>query len=393
MKIRYLFFMFVCFVADVCSAQSFEEVLRAVMVNSTEMKSEVASAEADMAGHRVGISLDGPEVEFGYLWGAPTDIGSRKDISVSQKLDVSTIFGLRKKVADAQDDLAMSSLDVKRLVYLLDASRVLINVTCCNRLLGVYRDRLSDAKTLVDVYTKALANGEVNRIEVGKVQLELADVESEIGNVELERQRLLLELKTMNGGREIDYSAVSYPSSFSFASLMECNSNGVSSISSAYSNRSKQQIQLAQKETAVAKSDRLPGVSVGYMAELTREEKFRGVTVGVSVPLWTSGKAVRHAKAREISVRSQVADDSLKLKVQIEGLHLRVEKLHNIYKGMQKKLDAVSNMALLRKALDAGELSLVEYLTELGLYYELKAKLLYAERDYYSALAELKCVE
>ncbi len=392
MKIRYCFLIFAGLVAEVCRAQSFDDVLRSVMTNSLEMRAESASVEADVAEHKVGLSLDNPEVEFGYLWGSPTDIGSRKDISVTQRLDAATIFGLRRKVANAQSELAITELEAKRLVYMLETSRVLLNVTYYNRLLELQHERLANARSLADIYAKALADGEVNKIEAGKALLELADAESEIETMELERQTLLLDLKMRNGGHKVEYGSTVYPSGFSFSSIAGEMGDGTS-IRSVYDSRSKQMLQLAQKERAVAKSNGLPEVSVGYMAELTRDEKFRGVTVGVSIPLWANSKAVRHAKVREISVRSQIADDSLKLRMQIEGLHIKVGRLNAVYSGLQKKLDAVPNAILLRKALDAGELSLMEYLSELKAYFDLKAKLLIAERDYYCALAELKCVE
>jgi len=48
---------------------------------------------------------------------------------------------------------------------------------------------------------------------------------------------------------------------------------------------------------------------------------------------------------------------------------------------------------LLKKALDAGEISLLNYLTELGMYYNMANLTLEAERDYQKAVTELLAVE
>jgi len=390
MKIKYLS-LILLFLPVVASAQSFDDVLESIMANSTEMRAEYASVSAEMAEHKTDLSLEDPEIGFNYLWGSPTDVGTRKDISVTQKLDASVIFGLKKKVAVAQDAVSMGDYDVKRLSYMLNASQLLLRVTYFNRLAELNNTRLSNAKSLNDIYSKMLDAGETNKIEVGKVRLELANVEAESQESSLERQMLLHELKTMNGGKDIEYCSTAYPSSFSFA--IGGQDGNASSISSASSCRSEQMVAAAQKETSVAKANNIPELSVGYMAELTRGEKFRGVTVGLSVPLWRNSKSVRSAKARELAVVSQVDDDKLKLGMQIERLRLQVAKLKAMYEGQQKALASVPNIALLRKALDAGELSLVEYLTETNLYYDLNAKLLSSECDYYCALAELQCFE
>jgi hypothetical protein len=48
---------------------------------------------------------------------------------------------------------------------------------------------------------------------------------------------------------------------------------------------------------------------------------------------------------------------------------------------------------LLKKALDAGEISLLTYLMEVEYYYDAINKVLEAERDYELAAAELSAVE
>jgi hypothetical protein len=48
---------------------------------------------------------------------------------------------------------------------------------------------------------------------------------------------------------------------------------------------------------------------------------------------------------------------------------------------------------LLRKALDAGEISLLDYLLEVGFYYDAFYKMLEIERDYALAVAELTATE
>ena len=62
-------------------------VLTSIEENNTTLKSLRESADAQKLENRTGIYLDNPEVGFNYLWGNPTDIGNRTDLSVSQTFE------------------------------------------------------------------------------------------------------------------------------------------------------------------------------------------------------------------------------------------------------------------------------------------------------------------
>ena len=59
----------------------------------------------------------------------------------------------------------------------------------------------------------------------------------------------------------------------------------------------------------------------------------------------------------------------------------------------RQSLATVNNTDLLKKALDAGEISLLDYILEMGLYYNTVNQMLEAERDYQKAFAELSAFE
>jgi hypothetical protein len=59
----------------------------------------------------------------------------------------------------------------------------------------------------------------------------------------------------------------------------------------------------------------------------------------------------------------------------------------------RQSLAAVNNTDLLKKALDTGEISLLDYILEIGLYYNTVIQTLETERNYQKAFAELSAVE
>jgi hypothetical protein len=56
-------------------------------------------------------------------------------------------------------------------------------------------------------------------------------------------------------------------------------------------------------------------------------------------------------------------------------------------------LETANNTDLLTKALNLGQISILDYIVEIGLYYETVNRTLEAERDYQKAYAELTAVE
>ena len=66
--------------------------------------------------------------------------------------------------------------------------------------------------------------------------------------------------------------------------------------------------------------------------------------------------------------------------------------MRSIAEGYRAALDTSDNRELLKKARQQGEISLIEYISELDLYYENLLETLEAEKDYNMALAELTAV-
>jgi cobalt-zinc-cadmium efflux system outer membrane protein len=74
---------------------------------------------------------------------------------------------------------------------------------------------------------------------------------------------------------------------------------------------------------------------------------------------------------------------------QLKMLHSKSVRLQQSTGDYRLALQAVDNGSFLGKALEAGEISLIDYILELSLYYESQTRLLTAERDLNRVIAEL----
>ena len=79
--------------------------------------------------------------------------------------------------------------------------------------------------------------------------------------------------------------------------------------------------------------------------------------------------------------------------MEMKNQYLRAIGLNEIAQNYRNLLNTSNSADLLQKALDAGEISLLNYLTEISLYYNTINLALEAEKDFQKSVAELLAVE
>jgi outer membrane protein TolC len=372
-------------------AQNIETVLAQIERNNTTLQALRESADAQKLGNRTGIYPSDPEVGFNYLWGKPSEIGNRTDISLTQSFDIPTLLGMRGRVAGEQNELVDLQYRADRMSILLEAKQYCIDLIYYNALRRELEVRLEHALTIAEGYRQRMESGEGNKLEYNKVRLNLSTVQGEISRIEVERSALTAQLKRLNGGMEIAlddsrYAPVSLPSDFDdwFAGVAERN---------PALEYARQEIEVGKKQLSLSRAAGLPTFSAGYMSERVVGQRFQGVTAGMSIPLWENKNRVRQARASVAAARSRESDSRRQFYNALQILYHRTAGLKTTAENYRRSLAEAGSTDLLKKALDAGEISLLDYILEMGLYYNTINLTLEAERDYQKAFAELSAVE
>lgn len=367
-----------------------DSVLQRIERNNTTLQALRKQTDADKLQNRTGIALPDPEVEFNYLWGDPSSIGNRKDFGVSQSFDLATVTGSRRRVADAQNGLLDVQLRAERMNLLLEAKQVCIRLVYYNALKQELELRLAHAQAIADFYEEQLLKGNANRLEVNKACLSLSGMQGELRRNEIERTNLLSELQRLNGGEpvvfgDVDYALPVLPPDFEAWYDEAAAMNPVL----AYA---LQNVEVKRREMKRDKLSGLPQISAGYMSELVPESNFRGVKLGISVPLWSNRNRVKQARAAVAAAELQQKDAAVQFYERLRNQYVRTLSLQRTAAEYRTSLSELDNTQLLRKALDAGEISLLDYIVEQGFYYTTVDSALSAERDYELALSELQAV-
>jgi hypothetical protein len=96
----------------------------------------------------------------------------------------------------------------------------------------------------------------------------------------------------------------------------------------------------------------LPKMVGGYMSEKTLGSEFRGITFGISVPLWESRNTVKYARAHTLAMLSVEEDSRLQFYNNLKLLHSRAIALSVSLEDYRDKLRLFSNADLLKAALE-----------------------------------------
>lgn len=364
-----------------------DNVLTEVEKNNTTLAAYRKSIDAEKIRNKTGLTPYDPEVEFNYLWGNPSAIGNRIDFSIKQSFDFPSVYYYKSQISDLKNE--QSELEYKKLrnEVLFQTRVVCVKLTYFNALKIELKKRHANAMKVADAYKTKYNTGDVGILEYNKAQINLLNVAKEIEKIEIERNALLLELKTLNGGNSINFN----DSLFSLQTIPADFEQWFTSVetNNPILELMKQEITISEKQVKLNIANSLPKVYVGFMSEKVVGQQFQGVNVGITIPLWENKNTVKYANARAIAMQSVEADAKLQFYNSMKALHTKVIALQNNVNDYRIKLAMYSNKELLEKAFSIGEISLTEYVYELSLYYDSIYKLLEMEMNLYLAIAEL----
>lgn len=367
-------------------------VLLAIERNNTTLQAMRRTADAEKLENRTGLTLADPEVGYSYAWGSPVSVNNKQNVSVSQSFDPGTLSGLKSKVAGEKNKLVDWQYRADRMNILLEAKLHCLDLVYYNALLSELSTRLSHAEAIAEGQRQRLETGEGNQLEYNNVMLSLSSLKTEITLMETERRAVLAQLARLNGGEAVDLATSSYESIVLPADFQEWYATAEAGHPAlAYA---MQAIEVSKKELSLSKTMNLPTISLGYEGEFeTGGDRHQGIAVGMSVPLWSNKKRVRQAKAAVLAAESRQSDARKQCYANLEILYNRTAGLKAAADACRQALTLSNNSRLLKKALDEGEISVLDYLVGIGLYYDAVNKALDAERAYQKAYAELSAVE
>ena len=375
-------------ICTVCPAQNtLETLLWEIEQNNPDLQAAAAALDRERLENRSEALLADPEVEFNYLWGA-AGIGDRHDVRITQSFDLPTLSGKRSGKAASLDELSALDYEAQRLALRQEARSVCIDLVYYSQLLKELTGRLARTDTLVRAYERRMRAGGATILDLNKAKLSQASVQGQFDHADNERKALWSRLLALNGGKEPSFSPESYdpdtlPADFDSWFGEAAEKNPVL----AYV---REEVALEEQQLAIDRQAMMPELTVGYMSEIRTAEKFRGVTVGLNIPLWSSANRVRRSRAGVAAAKSRQDAAEQEFCQRLRDLYRQAAALKDHAAKMRASLADADYRDYLLTALTRGEISMIDYLVEMDLYNEALEQALNAEREYRHALAALE---
>lgn len=368
---------------------SMDKVLQSVLEHNKELKAGSSQTEAQKLQARTENNLPDPEVSYVHQWGNKEGMGFSGEFVASQSFDFPTLYSQRSKRIKAESRSLDSQFALLRQQVLLQAKQVCLDLIYLNQLRSLQKDRLHNADILSRFYASQLEKGATNVIETNKVDLELLNARNEARQNEVVIKGKLEELKALNGGIEIAFAdsiylpGNEYPEDFNAFCMQALES--LPEIQSLRENQA-----VAARQLTVSKQQWLPNLTLGYrMNPASGGERYDGVLVGISIPIFANRNKVKQAKAEHFYAETRLDSQSDAEKAQLRQLWMKAGELRKSIQEYSSVLKQQDNMALLNKAIQAGQISMIEYFVNVSTFYQSMQNYLQLQNEYQKVMAEL----
>ena len=369
------------------AADPFAGIVSEVLSNNPELKAERHRLDAGVAAERAENMLADPTVDFSYKWG-PAEAGDKIEAGISQEFDWPGVYGARRRAVAVADSAARELLRGKQLDCALQVRLLLIDIVNCRSRLDLVREAVDNLDGLARSKAVAFEHGEATVFDIKNIEMRRLSLSLRAADTESQLDALKASLFAMNGGKYIDTDSLTdYPDDVLHEEsyYLEILENSEPALRAG-----RFGAEAARGRMRVERMKRLPGFSVGYNFVREGGANFNGLSVGLRLPVWSKTDAVKAAEllaeAESDGLAALMADRRAAIVSDYAAarrLAARCESFRQIM-GSEKEYNR-----LLRKALDGGSMTMLQYLAELANFIDLRTEYLNLRYSYASALARL----
>ena len=369
------------------SQNSLDEILSRVAKNNRAIIANQQYLGARRLEFKTGLMPYNPSVEYEHLAGSPEGAGTQKDFSVIQAFDFPTAYFKKHELSEKQITQTDYQSAAFRQDILLSAKLYYLDLVYLNKQNRLLSGRLGYVESLYNSYQRKLEEGEANVLDVTKAKIQFVTLQNELRRNRSKIGQIVVKLAELNGGTTVEVNDTLYPvppdvpDYHVLDSLVEANDPVLKIVI--------QEKEISEKEVSVARSLTLPKFQTGYRSQAILGQRYRGVLLGMTIPLWEDKNKVRQEKAEVTHSELQIQNHITEHQHEIRRLYLQYESLQAGMEEYEELLNSVNTEVLLSRALELGEISTIDYFIELSYLYNAQDQYLLLENEYYETIAKL----
>jgi outer membrane protein TolC len=351
----------------------YSHVLKHAEEHNPMLQVAAKRAEAEKTAAHVGTLLPNPEVEAAYFWGAPAEIGIRWDLSISQSFEMPSVLVRKARLRNLQEHAAEINYSVIRKALLLEVQQECADWVYYHGVSQIYARHCAAANRLAQLFERRYTTGDCSILEYNRAQMHHASMQSKSSQVFMQEDHAAHDLHILVGDESFSFSQQEYepvivePSFEDWYERFEMRNPDLQMLSN--------QVDASQQRLQLSRAEWLPTMSVGYASENLVGENFRGVKVGLTLPLWSQHRAVRAAQLEAEAAQQALTTEREKLFDHLRCMfHRHAALMHNV-ENLKASLSQYDSQEYLERALEAGEITLEQYLQQAEFYMEIELQI------------------
>ena len=374
------------FISYSAAAQDMESVLESIERNNVQLQSLRAANDAAKLETKMQNNLGDPSIEYSPFWAKGTDGISSSELVVSYGFDFPTQYVSRSRAGKLQRSAIDGQYQVERRNVLLQAKKLCLDIVFLSRKRELLSDRLGNADELLSVFSRRFSEGDASAIELNKIRMEKMDVAAALVQVETDLQTAMESLRAMNGGRPVQFDAMEYPRTMPVTDFETFRDTLMAAELELKA--SEADVRAAEQEIRVNRQNWLPQLQVGYRRNTALSEASNGFIVGASFPLFSNRYKSRIANARHTASQYRFNQVQIETEARIRTEYDEMMRLQEAL-GIYDVALMEETLEMLGKAVEAGQLSVIEYYTEADSIYSKLLSLSEMENTYQKLIADI----
>ena len=382
--------------------EGMEAILQQIARNNKALQANTQLIASQKLESKATNNLANPTLSYSHLWDSDDKNITVGELVISQSFDFPSLYATRNRVSRLKSTALDAQSAAVRQQVLLQAQQLCLDIVLLHQQQQLLDERLKNAEELAQMYAERLKTGDANALETNKINLELLNVRTESRTNATTLQNKLKELTALNGNLPLapgrpqpepampgpealgltDYTSTPLPADFTpVLNELLAADPALQAL--------QHESAAARKQVSVSKQGWLPQLELGYRRNTETRHPLNGIVVGFSFPLFENRHQVKMAKSQALNVDYQKEDALLQASSALWQLYDEARSLQQSIDEYKETFARQRDLSLLRKALEGGEISMIEYFVEVSVVYQSKANLLLLENQYQKVMAQM----
>lgn len=348
--------------------------------NNETLKADSINTQSQILSLQQKNNLSDPELDLSHQWGQ-RGIGNKWSVGVSQSFEWPGVYSARKKQVNAEVEALVQNLSAQENELRMNIRNALIEYIYTRKLIALYNNQLARIDSLIIIYNRGAELGEISKLDVNKLKIERIAASRQLNDAQNTLTGHQQTITNLNGGKDCSKELATLSD---FPNIEPGNVNDYIQTAQMHDPSIQaltMQSEAIRHESNVVRQSYIPSFSVGYSHDYELGDHFNGVSIGLTLPIFSNRKKKSEIASRRTFIETSQEIVQSEIHNEIKTLYRQVVNLNTEINQYRAVIEDKDNIRLLNMALDAGQITLIDYLQQVNYFQQAQADYIGIERQ------------